>query len=298
MNPLRRVILASVLSVVALLAAPAAVAEVAVALGPANETELSIPYIMGSIVDDPDPQGRAWQRFSPTGGSRVVLNEQGYANGDGPPSMIVEKGTRNAIVAWARNSPSGFEIVISKFSNGAWSTPIVAIDDVADVLDPFLLEGPDGTIHLFFCVADSAPRIMHVETADLSTWTQPGLVSAVGEVATRPSAVFHEGVLKVVYESHGAALGSLPKQIVLATDQGASFGYEVLAGTSYTDPNRPQIHSVVERLWVDWVDQPGQMTWRRDDASGNWDAIETESFQTSEERDYHVRGEIRGQALD
>jgi hypothetical protein len=51
-------------------------------------------------------------------------------------------------------------------------------------------------------------------------------------------------------------------------------------------------------LWVDWIDADGEMTWTRRMGPGPWDPIESESFATTEERDYHVRGEIEGQALD
>ena len=43
-------------------------------------------------------------------------------------------------------------------------------------------------------------------------------------------------------------------------------------------------------------DADGQMSWIRRPGSGIWDPLEIETFENVEDRDYHVRGEIRRQA--
>ena len=39
-----------------------------------------------NIVDDPEPVGTSWIRYFSDSPQRFVLNDQGFANGDGAPS--------------------------------------------------------------------------------------------------------------------------------------------------------------------------------------------------------------------
>ena len=45
-------------------------------------------YSTQPIVDDPDPIGLAWTRYSADTSIKFVLNDQGDANGDGRPSLL------------------------------------------------------------------------------------------------------------------------------------------------------------------------------------------------------------------
>jgi hypothetical protein len=263
-----------------------------------SDIEFTGPYVL-AIIDDPDPTTLSWRRYTPAGdSSRIVLNEQGEANGDGPPSVLFNTITRMPIVAWARNSATGFDVVLSHLVDGAWSQPVVLAGLSADELDPFLaLDETTGTVHLVYWINDAAPRIVHRQApADLSSWSDPQVVSGPAEIAARPAATFVDGVLRVIYETHNGTLGGTPKLIVLASSTGSGFSFETLGSSLYAAPNRPQIHGRPGRFWAEWIDGVDEMTWTREVAGGGWDPINAEPFTGTEERDYFVRGRIRTRA--
>lgn len=284
-----------VVLVVAAVALVPAFAEVGVAID--SGSSLPVSYIIAGITDDPEPIGNAWIRYSAEGGGREVLNSEGFANGDGPPSLKVTAGV--PVVAWAKNSTDGYDVVFSRFAGGVWTVPQHVASSADDELDPFLIVSPiDGSVHLVYWIDDDTPRVMYRQaSSDLSSWGAPVQVSHPNEVAVRPSGAFHDGVLKVVYEVHDFGFGTTPRQIVMATQQGAIFTSELLATTQFAGDNEPTAHCASGTLWVDWVDADGEMAWTRQLPTGSWLSVAIEFFQTTEELDYFVRGTIREQAL-
>lgn len=262
--------------------------------GPGNPPQG--PYILG-IIDDIDPVG--WRPFSFTPG-KVVLNSDGETNGDGRPSMAFNMTSYLPIVTWARNSPAGFDVVVSHFENGAWSTPLALASSAADELDPFIAIDPDdGTVHVVYWIADASPRVMHRQAPpDLSSWSAPVQVTEVGQTGRRPAAVVHDGLLRVVYEGSPAGSSHSPRQMTLATGSGPTFTTEVIASSLYNDDNWPEVHSAGGRLWVEWIDAADQMVWSVRQLSGTWDSPSVVYFTSIEERDYHTRGRIKGLALE
>lgn len=265
-----------------------------------DESEVKAVYILKVIVDDPDPVGGAWARYSSDDSNRHVLNDEGFVNGDGKPSVIHNEVTNLAIAAWAKNTGAGYDIVVSQLTGGSWTNPVALVASPERELDPVLVVNTEtGTVHLFYWVDDQSPRVMYRQAPpDLSNWSSPVQVSSPAEVAARPTAVFHQGALHVVYESHGQTYGSTPRQIVLGTRDGSVFTTEVVAVTSHPDENWPEVHSANDRLWIDWVDGASEMAWTRRQESGGWDPVQTEPYSTIEIRDYHVRGAIRGHVLE
>ncbi len=249
-------------------------------------------YIFAGIYDGPDPVPHFWSRYS-NNPNLIVLNPEGTTNGDGPPSMLGNPSGLN-IVAWAKNSSTGYDVVYSRFANGAWSAPEVLAGSPVDEQDPFLLQGPDGAIHLFYWEAGTALRVMYKKASpDLSSWTPPVQISEEGLPACRPAAVFHQGVLYVTYEVHDYGYGQTPRQVIVARQDGDAFVREVLAITHNADPIWPQIHSRNGRLWVDWIDAPGQMVWTRKDDGGAWMPIQPEPYGSTLQREFFVRGTIQ-----
>ena len=114
----------------------------------------------------------------------------------------------------------------------------------------------------------------------------------------RPDAAFDVTSLVVAYEVHPLGYGTVPREIVLAAQQGPGFTSENVASTSYGGENRPSVHCAIGRLWIDWIDATNEMAWTRQLAPGQWTPVDAETFDTTEERDYHVRGAIRMIALE
>jgi hypothetical protein len=294
----RTALRSGVLALVGLAISPGR-AEVGVSQRPGLDVERAVSIVQ-RIVDDPEPVGISWARVTPVDvASRFVLNEQGLQNGDGRPSVLVA-AAGVPLVAWARNSAAGYDVVCSRFDGNGWTVPEVLAATPADDLDPVLLTDPaDGSIHLLYWIHDSAPRVMHRQlAADLSAWTPPVQVSEPGEVATRPSGVFHNGLLRVSYEIHDQGFGAAPRRIALATRVGSEFYSQTVAVTLHAGPNWPEVHSALGRMWVDWVDAGGEMAWIRQPAPGQWEAVDLVPFANNEERDYHVRGRIAVLAKD
>jgi hypothetical protein len=259
-------------------------------------------YILETIVDEPEPIDTAafWLRHFPDTAHRRVLNEQGHANEDGRPSLLAGAGPGFPIVAWSRNSPAGYDIVISRFDGSNWTAPQVISGAPADELDPHLVLDPiDGSIHVLYWIHDGSPRVMHRQApTDLSSWSPPSQVSSPGDAACRPTGAFHDGVLHVAYELHDLGYGSAPRQIMLATRDGQTFSSQILTTTQYAAENRPRVHSAGGRIWVDWIDAEGEMTWIRQSQGGSWDPVQIEYFETPEQRDFHVRGLVRQRAQE
>jgi hypothetical protein len=257
-------------------------------------------YIV-SLIDDPDPVP-SWQPITPESSVRVVLNPEGSIRGDGAPRIIDHPTTGVPMVVWSRNTNPGFDVVISRFVDGAWSQPQVLAGSADAELDPAIAIDPsDGSVHVVYWVLKQPPlsssRVMHIQsTADLSSWSSPVEVSQVGELAAHPFAAFHGGQLHVVYQS---AFGDGPPYyVLLATRTGGTWAGSVLLGTSQVDGAQPEIHSQGSELWAEWIDAVGSMAWVERAPDNLWGAPQSEGYTTSEDRDYFARGRIRGKALD
>ncbi len=262
------------------------------------------PIVLGSVVDDIDPVGSIWNvhtngdpRFRP-------LNPNGLANGDGPPTVTWNPVTDEPFVGWSSNRPSGYELVYSVFRDDGWVTTIQAPDaNRPDEFDPSITVTPDGRYHLVYWTRDGTIDQVWYRTAppDLSSWSTPERVSQIDETASYPSIVFHNGQPHVVYESHSSGQ---PIQIVLSIDKGSGFQPQLVATTLQGDGSLPGIHSHAGVLWIDWIDfvgstdpATGEVAWTRKLEEGGWTPIRIESYGNRQERDYHVRGRIRGLAI-
>ncbi len=260
--------------------------------------------VLGDTTEDPSPiPPTFWRKYYPNSAGRYALNEGGEANGDGAPSLIADPSRGVVIAAWAMNSPSGFDVVVSRFTGGAWTAPQVVAGTPANELDPQLVLADDGVVHLVYWSDDGATRrVLHTQSPDLVAWSAPDAVSGSGEYACRPAAVMHLGTLRVAYEVHNFGFGGTPRQVVLARRDVDGFVPEVVAVTSNSGDVVPQVHSHAGRIWVDWIDGQnpatgaGEVAWTRLDPQGGWETIRYEPFTGYEQREYFVRGTVRGKA--
>jgi hypothetical protein len=254
-------------------------------------------YILGAILDDIDPVTyKLWLRSNPDTSTRFVLNDNGYDNGDGRPSLLVTGAPRTQLVAWARNSAQGYDVVLSRFEAAGWTTPeVLAGNTTLDELDPSLVLDPaTGDIHMFYWVNDTTPRVMHRQTdSTLSSWSTPVQVSSPAGAACRPGGIFHNGVLRVAYEVHDYGFNQTPRQVVVARQDASSWIPEVVAISYQTDTLRPELHSHNGVMWVDWIDRDDAAAWTRMDGEGSWEPVAEENYSGLEELEFHVRGAIR-----
>ena len=72
----------------------------------------------------------------------------------------------------------------------------------------------------------------------------------------------------------------------------------MLVMTPHDQPNWAGLHSVYGKLWAEWIDATGEMTWVEQDLTGQWTGVQIEPFNSVEDRDFHVRGRIRFEVLD
>jgi hypothetical protein len=288
--------------VVGMLVPDIARAEVGAIVG-AGVSQHRVVYHLG-LTEDPTPFGSAWRKISPVDAIHATLNPEGEANGDGAPSILSDANSGLIAVAWARNSASGFDIVVSRFVADSWTTPQVVVASPVNELDPRLVLDPNGSVHVFYWVDGSTPQVFHtVAPSDLSSWSAPVAVSQVGVAACRPAGTFYNGVLRVAYEVHNFGNGNTPRQVVLARVEGGAFVPEVVAMTNNLGDVRPEVHGHAGHLWVDWVDHEttggdGELAWTRLDAQGQWETVEFEAFDNREQRDFLVRGGARLRAIE
>ena len=255
--------------------------------------------ILSHITEDPHPILDFWQRYNPDSPTRVVLNPDGTANGDGEPSILMTLSPRVALVAWSRNSAEGYDVVLSRFENGVWSTPELLAGGVDNEMDPYLVLDPDtGDVHLFYWVDGANPKVMHRQADPaVTSWSSAEQVSVPSNVACRPAAAFHEGVLRVAYEVHDYGYNQTPRQVVLARKDGPVWTREVVAISAIDDRMVPIVHSHHGKLWVDWIDSSGESAWIRWDPATGWESQQYEEYSDLEEREFHVRGANRALAI-
>lgn len=266
-----------------------------------SEPTIADLNILQYIVDDADPiTGTAWLRHNADTPTRFVLNDAGYLNNDGRPTILTAGSPRRQLVAWSRNSAQGYDVVLSRFEAGGWTTPeVLAGDPSLDELDPALvLDSATGNVHLFYWENGATPRVMHRWTdPSLASWSTPEQVSAPGEIACRPGGVFHNGILRVAYELHDYGFSQTPRQVVVARQDGSSWTPEVVAISQQPGELRPELHSHNGVLWIDWIDSDLDAAWTRMDGQGVWEPIQYEPYANLEEREFHVRGAIRSKAI-
>jgi hypothetical protein len=290
---------ATVLSVIAACSwSPPVVAEVAVAISTHDGAgePLPFPYVLAGLTDAGDPLGAAvWTPYNTASPGRVLLNPEGAVNGDGAPSIGRDLVDGAPIVVWSKHSPAGHDVVLSRFAGGDWTDPVTLAGAAGDELDPQLVIDTSGAaLYLVYWIDDADPRVMvRRGNADGSAWEAPIRVSRTDEAAMRPSAVVHAGTLQVVYESHAPGAPATPRQIVVAGETPGGFDGAILTTTHYEQASWPQIHGSASKLWVEWIDAEGEMTWTQRLADGSWQGVQAEPFDTVEDREFHVRGRIK-----
>lgn len=281
---------------VALLFAPLATAEVVIFAEAGSGDILGGPI---SIVDDSDPVPTYWLRYSPSIGGRKLLNEQGAVNGDGRPAIAVHPLSGIPYVSWGQSNGSGYDLVIASYENGDWTTPTTLVPNVSPDLDPqpsLTIDAVSGDLHLVYSSGGSTPAVMYLSSdANASSWSTATQVSALAAISLRPSVVLHAGVLRVAYESHGSGVGSTPRQIIVASDDGAGgFTREVLSETHHADSNNPELHSGMgDTLWIEWIDDEEGLAWSSWSVTGGWSPIAVEGFANDADRDFHARGRVK-----
>ena len=290
-----------VVLVIGLLASRTAWGEVGVAIHTAPSDPGTI-YVL-EITEDPTPINTIWRKLGPPSLYRAELNPGGEVNGDGPPSLVPDVASGSTFATWALNTSGGYDVVVSRFSAGAWSAPQTVAGGSLNQLDPKLTLDSSGSVHLFYWVDSSPPQVFHTSAPpDLSSWSAPIQVSDPGEPSLRPTGGFWNGVLRVAYEVHNFGTGQTPREVVLARLENGAFVPEVVAITNNLGEVRPEVHSHAGKLWVDWVDYEdgtggGELAWTRLNASGQWEPIRFEPFSTYEQRDHLVRGGARMKAI-
>jgi len=294
----------AVLLAVALVLAAPVFAEVGVILSGDRVDQdgdlIGTPYVQ-SIIDLPDPISR-WHRYSPSADSRrVVLNVDGGTNSDGPPAVAFNTSRESTFVVWSRNVAGGlgYKVVYAEFVDGAWTTPRRINTTDGQQYDPQLTIGPDGTTYIVYWQILGTEHNVWLQTVGNGPdrgWSSPTLVSQIGIPSCRPSVALHGGAALIAYEVHPNGAGTVPKDIVVTSEQNDAFIEEVIATSSHTEALWPQIHSGGDQTWVDWIDftqaaYVGEMAWLEKTATG-WASIEYESFSSQGDLEYDIRETI------
>jgi hypothetical protein len=254
-----------------------------------------VPYVLAQITDDSDPWGGAWKRLTYEL-NRAVLNPEGFLNGDGMPSLEVLPDGR-VVVAWARNSTQGHDVVMSVHTTAGWSAVQVISDSLDDELDPSLAVEPNGTVHVVYTVLSQQgqeSRVAHRQAPpNLAAWSAEVPVSAAGELARRPSAAWDGQTLRVAYEIDTFGLGQTPRSIAAARLDAGAFEGEIVAVSSFAGDLAPRIHVTSARVWLDWTDADHEVAWTRLDLQGVWESLRYVTYETPPHQEFQVRPGLR-----
>lgn len=274
-------------------------AEIGVAIQDPGSPTAPRPYIVGIIVDDPNPYGNIWTRVGPVSNNRFALNPEGSTSGDGRPSIALHPATHVPLVVWSRRVQGGYEVVLSRFEDGVWTVPQVLAGGTVPAHDPAIAIDPsDGSVHVVYWEEGPERRVLHRSAgANLTAWGPASVVSQPGESAARPALVFHDGALRVAYEVHTFGFGATPRNVVISRLEGASFVPEVLAVTHFEGDVRPEVDSHAGRLWVSWVDSNGELGWARRVGAGGWEPLRYEPYSDVRDREWDARARVRSQAI-
>ncbi|HEX5043317.1 MAG TPA: hypothetical protein VFV75_10455 [Candidatus Polarisedimenticolaceae bacterium] len=264
-------------------------------VGIVTSGEVRVPYVLAQITDDSDPWGGAWKRLTYEF-NRTVLNPEGFLNGDGTPSIEVLPDGR-VLAAWARNSPQGFDVVMSVHDPAGWSPVQVISGSAESELDPSLAVEANGTVHVVYTVLDpqaQESRVAHRQAPpNLAAWSAELPVSAPGELARRPSAAWDGQSLRVGYEIDPFGLGQTPRWIAAARLDAGAFEGEIVAVSSFAGDLGPRIHCTAARVWLDWTDAEHEVAWTRLDAQGGWESLRYAAYETLPHQEFQVRPGLR-----
>ena len=264
-------------------------------VGVATTGSLRVPYVLAQITDDSDPWGGAWKRLS-YDFNRAVLNPEGFTNGDGTPSLELLSDGR-VLVAWARNSAQGYDVVASVHTTAGWSPVQVIADSTDDEVDPALAVEPNGTVHVVYTVlgqqAQESRVVYRQAPPSLAAWSAEVPVSAPGELARRPSAAWDGQTLRVAYEIDTFGLGQTPRSVAAARLEAGAFEGEVVAVSSFVGDLAPRMHCTASRVWIDWADADHEVAWTRLDPQGAWEPMRYEPYATLPHQEFQVRPGLR-----
>ena len=294
MNRIRGGALAALVALMALVAWTVA-APARAEVGVATTGSLRVPYVLAQITDDSDPWGGAWKRLT-YDFSRAVLNPEGFTNGDGTPSLELLPDGR-VLVAWARNSAQGYDVVASVHTAAGWSPVQVIADSPDGEVDPALAVEPNGTVHVVYTVLEQQgqeSRVVYRQAPpNLAAWSAELPVSAPGELARRPSAAWDGQTLRVAYEIDTFGPGQTPRSIAAARLDAGAFEGEVVTVSSFVGDLAPRIHCTSTRVWLDWTDADHEVAWTRLDPQGTWESFRYVSYQTPPHQEFQVRPGLR-----
>jgi len=247
----------------------------------------------GSGGLDPYPYPWAWIRENVPGVQ--VLNPDGDANGDGPASFAIDPADGAPVVAWAWFDGEDHEIVLSRWTGSGWSAPEPLTDNAVDDLDPDLSFGEDGALHVTWWRDGATPAVLARHRTPGGSWGPEEPVTGADEPGRLPGVAADPAAPRVGWQGTD---GPDTTVVVSSRRDDGTWRAELVARTGYAGPAGDgdvdvRVHALAGRLWVDWVDGPGELAFSvRDPATGTWSAPESEPYDWDEsagECEFHAR---------
>lgn len=254
--------------------------------------------------DDPTPWP-IWSKVRLHVPAAQALNTAGDANGDGLPEFCINPATIQPEVVWSRATPNGGEVVLSRWTSIAWTTPQSLTSNLDDDRDPRLAfdsntarlvvwwrEGVGGGSVVWLVrelktqpsepPASEPPSASESNGAPANNW-QPEEKIASEPGARLPHLALFEGTIRVAYQA-GVA-GALEVRVSAKDASGKWSSEHVATSQAKAVPGLPipsldvRVHSDAGHLWIDWVEKPGELAFSSyDPLTTQWGPVETENF--------------------
>ncbi len=241
-----RMIRASWLVLVLLIAAGAAMAEVSIdILGPQR-----FQMVILGATEGPDPFGMRWTAYRDIP-SIQILNASGSVRGDGHPDTA-QIGEGAPMVVWAYNAGGDFDIAVSEWNGTEWVGPVFLTSSTRNEINPKVFLEDDGTAHVVWWTADDDQVYLATRSAGSDIWHDPLRVTPDGESGRWPSVAVFDELLYVAYERDHPDPDIIRQVVVRRRGTSGAFFEFPVADVMRIKPLDVELHVEAGHLWIDW----------------------------------------------
>lgn len=260
--------LAAVLAVVAACSVLGARAEISVDLNGSTVTGIYFVPVASSGGDGMNPWEGVAARSGIPAVQKLNINGGTGTHPDGWPSPAWDTNY-SAVpeVAWAHWDGADYEIVVSRFTAGAWTTPLALTSTSGDESDPELAYTPTGSARIVYWSGSSAYMLLKPAGG---SWGSPILIGS----GNRPTTTGVE-TDRVAYQHVSGA----NVEVIAAVYSGGSWASTTVSSQSYNASGDIDVRMATAsgQTWICWESGATQLAYSKLLANGTWTSVQYEA---------------------
>ena len=231
-----------------------------------------------------DPTAYPWGRVRRHAASGLFLQPDADQALNGPMDFAINPSTHRPEVVWSRFDGNDFEIALSRWDGTAWSDPEFLTDNTVDDLDPAIAFTHTGSALVSWWREEGERQVWFLEKAEGTDWSEEDRVTVLPQTGSLPAVAASASGTRVAFQ----APGGTGTEIVVSNRE-TGWSRVVVGETAYQGPGGDgclyaRLHSRDGRLWVDWIDGPGEMGYSvYDPQTDSWSAPAYESYSWNPE---------------